>query len=452
MVENSSDRSVHQRDGSGKRQPLARWGTALSRWAERDGKDQTGAAADPGRPVLVDEYGGLVLLRSTPTASPSPSDAAALARVLAVAEPGDEVATVVVGVDGSVTPTLWTRLAELLDTLQRKGAATVRLVLSGAGAGTPEHPALAQRIADAWDIRVLAPEGAALVVPGGTLFVVDGTESSTGWQLFQRGAEPLPLGQRSPAPFWQTAVAGLPSHTASGSVIEQIPAGLLVRPPRSAAPRPEDLCYLVPVDPDQLTVLVGAPGPGGDADVPADDLADLLTALPTAVRTQLRFAPGNHRDLLPAVQKVADSLGIEVELLTGPPRAPGSAGIPEGVRGARPVLVDTEGSPTWRPFVEAVVCHPAAPGRTSPRLLRRRAPGRSRYRRRGGTGSHPPFGHLAGHPDAGRARHRTGGTGTTARRPPGGRRPDGHRDQRAGQAVGRVVLPCPVPTADGCRP
>jgi hypothetical protein len=355
---------------------MSRWETLVTRLSPPGRGEQPGTTPDDvDAPVLVDEYDGLTLLRPTEQAVPGPSEVAELARTLG-AEPGQTVATVVVGVDGPVPPALWSRLGDVLDSLRDNGTTTVRLVVSGAGSGDADRPALAQRIADAWGMGVIAPDGTAVLVPGGSLFVPDAPEPSGGWRLFQPGTESTPLGARHPAPGWQTALAALPDRTASGSEVWPIPAGVLLQPSGTRPPAPGALCYAVPVDVGRPTVLVGVPGAG--ALVSVDDLAALLAALPPSVRAQVRLAPGAEGDLLPTAQQVTDALGIEVEVLTGPPlAAPSTAQSGEAVAPG-PVLVDGTGRPTWRPYVEAVVCRPAASGDDAdgagPRLVRWRLP------------------------------------------------------------------------------
>lgn len=356
---------------------MSRWGTLFTRLSPGRGEQSGSTPGELDPLVLVDEYDGLTLLRPTEQAVPGPADVAELARALG-AEAGRTVATVVVGVDGPVPPALWTRLGDVLDALLENGTTTVRLVVSGAGSGDADRPALAQRIADVWGLSVIAPEGTALLVPGGTLFVPDPPEPSGGWRLFQPGTEPAPLGARHPAPAWQPAFAALPVRTAGGLAVRPIPAGVLLQPPGTQPPASGALCHAVPVDPAHPTVLVGVPGPGGGARIGADDLAALFAALPPAARSLVRVAPGAAGDLLPIAQQVTDALGIEVEVLTGPPLAAPSA-VPSE-EGAVPgsVLVDDSGRPTWRPYVEAVVCRPTSSGGegedAGPRLLRWRSP------------------------------------------------------------------------------
>ncbi|MEV6029090.1 hypothetical protein [Streptomyces sp. NPDC052036] len=353
---------------------MSRWGTLFSRWSPRGRRsaDDAGPATGTGAlqaSVLMDDYATVTLLRSSERAVPGPEDAAELARALEAA--ADPVATLVVGMDGQVPPALWSELGDLLDRLRDSGSLTVRLVVSGAGGNSRGGPALAQRISDAWGIRVIAPEATALLIPGGSLFVPDAPEPHGGWRLFEPGTPPTPLGPRQPAPGWQSALAELPAHPVRDCVVQHIPAGLLIRPPGSRTQRPGALCYAVPVDAARPLVLVGLPEPGGDAAVPVDDLAAVLAALPPKTRSAVRLAPGAGADLLPTAQQVADALGIEVEVLTGLPLAD-----PAG--GAGPVLVDGGGRPTWRPYAESVACRPSPDAgrqeRPAPRLVRWRPP------------------------------------------------------------------------------
>lgn len=309
----------------------------------------------------MDEFPGVVLLRTTATALPGPADLSELSRSLAT---GTAEATVVVATDGPTPPALWTRLNEVLDKLAKKRVKMLRLLAPKAGAGTGNAPPLAQRIADAWRLDVIAPDETVLFVPGGSLFAPSG-----GWLLFRPDIEPTPLGARQPAPGWQGALSGLPDRTATGWTVEQVPAGLLVRPPGTPAPGPGDLCYAVPVDLARPVLLVGVPGAGGDLVPPPDDLTALLAGLPAETRSLVRLAPGTDLDLLPAAQRIADAFGAETEVLTG---------VPLGRTEEGPVLVDGHGNPTWRPYAAVVACRPGGAGDgkggSEPRLLSGRSP------------------------------------------------------------------------------
>jgi hypothetical protein len=144
--------------------------------------------------VILEDHDGLLLLRP-PTGDPlSPADIRDLARTLA---PREGTATVLAFAEGDASGALWSRLSEVLDSLRETDTGTVRLVMSGAGDDRPDSPAVARRIAEAWDLTVEAPDGPVLVVPGGSVFVPPG---DSGWWRFAPGLPPVPLGPRLRSP------------------------------------------------------------------------------------------------------------------------------------------------------------------------------------------------------------------------------------------------------------
>ncbi|MFI1727868.1 hypothetical protein ACH40E_01225 [Streptomyces acidicola] len=319
-------------------------------------------AAETGDGLLVEEYDGLRLLR-TPDDTMDPTDLADLLRALA--DEAEHTVTVIAGAGATGAAGLWTRLGAVLSVLRDDRVETVRLVMSGTGGGRPDRPALARRLADGWKLTVIAPDGPVFVVPGGTLF------AHGSWWRFAPGAEPDRLGARQPAPGWQSAVEALPARTDGGYLIDPIPAGVLARSGQADAPRPGDLCYAVPVDPRGPLVLLGMPE---DEDILGREVSDLLDELPTAVRSTVRLAPGGPRDVLRTGQAVAERLGAGVVVYTGLPfLGPVADGGPAPVRS---VLVGADGQPTWRPFVDSVMCLPPAEDGTvpTPRLLRWESP------------------------------------------------------------------------------
>jgi hypothetical protein len=344
----------------------------------RRGPDAAGPAGQ-GDTVSVSEYADLVLLQSGVGSPGGTEDLGGLARLLAAEKAAYGVATVLVRVE-DLGIEFWTRLSAVLDNLGDQGTRTVRLVLPGAGSGHPDEPALAQEIADAWGFEVIAPEAEVLIVPGGWLFVPDHAAPDRGWRLFLPDSESRPLGPRSPSPPWQPTLARLPENTAGGCLVEQIPAGVLVRP-AGTSPQGSDRCYTAPVDARHPVILVGTPEPGA-ADVPSTDLAALLAALPEEIRAVTRLASDGAHDVLGLGQDTADILGEEVEVLTGLPllvdttisAAISADRTPE----IRPVLIGANSEPTWRPFAESVACRPSggSHGATAPppRLLRWRSP------------------------------------------------------------------------------
>lgn len=318
---------------------------------------------------MVEDHDGLLLLRTPSDVTLTPADVADLARSMRT---DDGTVTVIAGAEGTEARSFWPRLSELLDSLRDSGTESVQLVMAGAGHDAEDRPATARRIADAWGFEVRAPDGPPLVVPGGSLFVpvastANGSAAAGGWWRFAPGAKPQPLGPRSPEPSWQSALRGVPSGTAGGCVVEQVPAGLLIRPAGAAPAQPGDLYHAVPVDPRRAAVVIGVPY---GEDVSAEEVAEVLDSLPQEARSGARLVPGGRRDVLSLAQAVSDRTDADVEVLTGLPLV--AADGPLGRYSVRSVLAAPDGTPTWMPFVDAVVCRPPdESGRARPpRVLR----------------------------------------------------------------------------------
>ncbi|MER5794226.1 hypothetical protein [Streptomyces sp. NPDC001980] len=318
-------------------------------------------AVDATARIQVEQHDGLVVLRSAARAPAGEVDD--LVRVLRWS--GDPTVTLLSDAATTAEPDFWPRLSALLDSLRASGHTAVRLAMPGAGEERPGQLAPARRISDNWGITVEAPAAGLHLVPGGSLYAPSGPGRRGGWLGFAPGMTPVPLGARCPRPVWQAALDQVPAHTAGGYVTEQIPAGLYLRPARAAGSVPGDLFHTVPVDPRRLTVVVGGlPG----EEVPADDVVDVLSALPDPVRDSVRLAPGGPRDLLPLAQEVADRLGVAVVAATGLPLL--TDGPVAGARGVRSVVTGADGAPGWLPFVNAAECRPAgATGAPASRLL-----------------------------------------------------------------------------------
>ncbi|GAA3493194.1 hypothetical protein GCM10019016_002930 [Streptomyces prasinosporus] len=318
--------------------------------AGRGGAGNRGAGGTGGPPV--EDVDGVLLVRSVEDDS-FPLDV--LAEVAGAVGGEEDVVTVIVGSaagGGAPGADHWARLGGLLDSLRARGVGRIRLVMSGAGDDRPDRPCVARRIAEAWELEVIAPDGAVLITPGGALFVHGDSRPGCAWWRFAPGEERRRLGRRAPAPAWEEALDGVPTRTAGGCVVDRVPAGVLIRPAGAPGPAPDDLCFSVPVDSGRPTVLVGAPQA---EDVAADEVAAVLAGLPGPQRARARLAPGGRRDLLRLGQSVADLLGAEVEVLTGLPLLDDHA--PPGTP-PRPTLIGLDGRPTWRPFVSSVVCGP----------------------------------------------------------------------------------------------
>ncbi|MGY5056044.1 hypothetical protein ACWDFR_18470 [Streptomyces sp. 900105755] len=323
-------------------------------------------AVDTTVRIQAEQYDGLVVLRSAARAPAGEVDD--LVRVLRWS--GDPTLTLLSDAATTAEPDFWPRLSTLLDSLRASGHTAVRLAMPAAGGERPGHLAPARRISDNWGITVEAPAAGLHLVPGGSLYAPDGPGGRGGWLGFAPGMTPVPLGTRCPRPVWQAALDQVPARTTGGYVSEQIPAGLYLRPARSAGSVPGDLFHTVPVDPRRLTVVVG--GQPGE-EVPADAVADVLSALPGPVRDSVRLAPGGPWDLLALAQQVADRLGAAVVVATGLPLLTDSTVA--GARGVRSVVPGADGAPGWLPFVNAAECRPAGvAGTPAPRLLGCAAP------------------------------------------------------------------------------
>ncbi|MFJ3639696.1 hypothetical protein ACIPRD_08080 [Streptomyces sp. NPDC090108] len=343
--------------------------------------------------VVVEEIDGIHIVRGATEPPPDPMSVAELG--YAMAAQAETVHTVVVGTESEQ---VWAGLGEVLGGLGAEDDADVLLVMSHAANRRGGGPSAARRIAERWGVRVTAPDGTALLVPGGSLFVprepravpggagsvADGAESraggaadgpsGSGWWRFTPGRyEPEPVGRQLPAPSWQTDADRLCAGPVGESAAYRIPAGVLCRPKGMPPPRPDDLSFAVPVSQTRMVVLVGAPG--DEAEMSSRDVVDLLASLSPEVRSAVLLAPGRNIDLLPAGQAAADAFGIEVEVLTGAPvmtDGPVSGG---GGHRVSTVLIGGGGAPAWQPFVEAVACRPAVDGRVAPpRLIRWQPP------------------------------------------------------------------------------
>ncbi len=338
----------------------------MIRPSARRSDDLDGSASGPGTKrdvrVEIEEFGDGFLLR------PSGERPYGQAELVAALTPDEDLTIVVVAVPDELADALWPRLAELFSRLEPR---RILLAMSGAGAGRTDRPALAKRIAEAWEATVIAPAGDVVLVPGGTLFTcAAGPEDpDPQWWSFAPDGEAEALGPRWPVPEWHTALP--PAEAGARTLLAPVPAGAHVRPAGADAPAPGDLTYAIPAVPDGPSVLVGVPG---GPQVTADELVEALAgpvADPAWRRRPLRLVPSGGTDLLPLGQAVARELALDVEVLTGLPvdlayrdGAPEPGDLPAG---HATVLADDEGRPTWSPFVASVVCGPPGSDGVAPR-------------------------------------------------------------------------------------
>ncbi|HEY5835863.1 hypothetical protein [Streptomyces sp.] len=265
---------------------------------------------------------------------------------------------------------LWKQLARVLDECRGSGVTEVRLMWVGGGVDLLGRPSPARRIADDWQMEVIAPAGPVVVAPGGSMFAPPEPGGLGGWWRFTPGLSPRPLGLRHPVPSWEDAAAHVTPDAIGGHVVEPVPAGLLIRPAEPLSDAARAVGASVPVDEHRLAVVVGAPAA---RPVPAQALAELLGLLPLRARAAVRLIPGDGRDLLTTCQETADLLSTEVEVVSGVPvllERAGGTGTESAV-----VLFGADGEPSWRPYAEVVACVPAQGRRApAPRLVQWRPP------------------------------------------------------------------------------
>ncbi|MGW6705897.1 hypothetical protein ACWGDE_13550, partial [Streptomyces sp. NPDC054956] len=356
-------------DGPAERSPGGGMsGRLLRRLGRRGGSPErgaavpsgTGAGADSstGRPAespctVRDEFPHRYLLRSSAVRD---SPVRALVRDL----PADaRRPAVVVDVPPVAAGNLGQELGGLLALLREEEPLAVRLVLSGAAAAAGGNGPLAQRLADAWEVTLEAPDAPAVLTPGGLLYVTDPATPGGGWWRFAPGAAPEALGTRLPAPRWQRALVRVPLGPVGESVVRAVPAGLALYPADTAAPRPDEPAYAVAVHPDRVSVLLGAPRA---EPVSAEDLATLLAGLPAEPRRSLRLVPADGREAVALAEEVCDLLGTEIEVCLGLPvtvSGSESGGDAEADAAAGCVrLLSPEGEFTWPALLTALVCSP----------------------------------------------------------------------------------------------
>ncbi|WP_328723106.1 hypothetical protein OHT52_28830 [Streptomyces sp. NBC_00247] len=353
---------------SGLTSRLPRWRGRHSAAEPSPGPAASGPAAreQEGPRTVLDEFGAEsgpggacgFLLRSSADRRTSVRELAGNLRV------ERERPVVIVDVAADAAGNLGEKLGGLLARLRDEHRSAARLVMSGAAARPPDgRLPLAQRLADAWDFEIEAPDAAAVLLPDGGLYVSEPATPAGGWWRFAPGTEPVALGARIPAPHWQRALARVPLGELGDHTVRQIPAGLLLHPTGAAVPRPGDLAFALAVHPDRLTVLVNGAESRDDL---AEDLATLLARLPAELRDRVRLAPGGGPDLLPVAQRVADLLDTEVTVCTGLPL---SVPDPSGdARRERIRLVSAEGEYTWPALLTTVSCAPvdAEAGKAGP--------------------------------------------------------------------------------------
>ncbi|MFR9731784.1 hypothetical protein ACL03H_21350 [Saccharopolyspora sp. MS10] len=238
-------------------------------------------------------------------------------------------------------PELLMALPGLLRPLLRATAAAPHalwLGVSGLAGRGEELTSLAVEM----ELDVVAPDG-AVSGESGTSVHAGRVSGGTGWYLFRPGSRPWLFSTRYPIPAWERWVPIQPVANQQ-LLVDPVPAGLLVRDPRSSWAEVRRAAARVPVSGKVPKVLLaGAPLPA------PDEVAKLLQALPEFVRASVVLIPvaaaaAKHEWLV----ELSTRLGRPVVFSTG-------AEFTDGPR-RQPVaaVLDASGNEVRRPFASAL--------------------------------------------------------------------------------------------------
>ncbi|MGW0502444.1 galactose-binding domain-containing protein [Micromonospora sp. NPDC003241] len=220
-----------------------------------------------------------------------------------------------------------------------------RVAVAGA-AGRGLMGRLARELTATLDV----PRAEVLLVPGGSLFAVDG------WLRHTPDGVTVPAGHRSPQPPWESDVDELCATTCPGDLaLLPVPAGMWLfrRLPGTPMPDYDDPAYGVPMDADRPVLLFGRPG---QPEPEADAIVEFLDRLPSRLRQQLVLASyGSVTTTAAAATSLARESGVPVQVHTGLP-----ALTPDG----RPTSLAVDHSAaTWEPIATALSFPPDGPAR-----------------------------------------------------------------------------------------
>ncbi|MFI7076216.1 discoidin domain-containing protein [Micromonospora sp. NPDC049903] len=247
-----------------------------------------------------------------------------------------DVVTVIGPLD---TPEDWSFVETVLPIAVPPGSRGRVAVAGAAGRG------LVGRLARELTATLDVPRAEVLLVPGGSLFAVDG------WVRHTPDGVTAPAGHRSPQPSWENDVDELCATTCPGDLaLLPVPAGMWLfrRLPGTPMPDYDDPAYGVPMDADRPVLLIGRPG---QPEPEADAIAEFLDRLPSHLRQQLVLASyGSVTTTAAAATSLARETGVPVQVHTGLP-----ALTPEG----RPTSLAVDHSAaTWEP-IATVLSFPA---------------------------------------------------------------------------------------------
>jgi len=289
-------------------------------------------------------------------------------RALAIAErlvPDPTHHVVVIDLPPGSLKQEWEAVARLL--ADRPGA--VRFVHGRRGREDVQE--VGQRLADRLGRPVLLPDGEALSVPGGRLYIP--SEHGVGWLSFRPGQAAQQHSRRFPKTHWEFGTPDRPVEISPYGAAEPMPSGVWVHSTADLRKNThrQRLTQVLPTHPDILTVVIGSPGA---PEVPLEDVTGLWESLLPTVRPLVRFvhygavALPDGRAL---GQALADELAQEVVFYSGVPVQATFGLEPPETR-----LVRSDGWLSAPPFAEVMTYVPTPAGQrpTPPRLYGLRTP------------------------------------------------------------------------------
>jgi hypothetical protein len=215
----------------------------------------------------------------------------------------------------------------------------VWLAVSGVGDTTRNWSGWLHRTAEQFGIEILAPHGALVLVPGGTLFVA-GQGGRSGWLSYRAGVPRVPTTSRYPVPSWDAALPRQPLAVA-GLVADPVPAGLAVRESSAPPITGDDLAFAVPVHGRHPQLILGRPG---DGLISPAAVAALIAQLHPTVRGQLLVVPAATGEANPHwLASLADRLGQDVVIGRG-------VQLVDRAGRQQAIVLDDHGSQLFRPF------------------------------------------------------------------------------------------------------
>ncbi|MFF8430642.1 hypothetical protein ACF07Y_36990 [Streptomyces sp. NPDC016566] len=259
------------------------------------------------------------------------------------------------------------------------------VVLAASGLATPDQDGRlpAENLAAELEVPVAAPDGLVSVLSGGRIRV--NAPDAAGntphgltpswwlcephrpprrlgavWPTSAADNEPTPSQSKPKAPTPAVTRSDAPRRAAAGptSVIE-LSDGYWITTDSGPSLLPPGAVGAASAGPDALAVIVGSPE---TPCVHPDRLAEAIDGLAKTTRPVLLSAPWSPpAPLYDMAARLAGRLGQPVKVAPGLPLS--------GIGGSSPWILDTEGFPTWEPYLTELTAHPGR-GRIVPTAWR----------------------------------------------------------------------------------